>query len=278
MNEVSAGYFSALGTRLLQGRDFAATDQPGTTQVAIVTETFARHFFGAQNPVGKTYRIRMGDEKSPPVEIIGIVEDTKYNTLREDRQAIAYVASSQQAAASNRRNFEIALAGSASSIMPMFADLVKQVHPRALIRFTPLAEQVDESITRERLLATLSGFFGGLALLLAIIGLYGVISYTMARRRNEIGIRIALGSARNRILRLVLSEVAQIVVLGLAAGTVLVLVSTRLIAALLYGVAPTDAGTILGSAALLAAAALLAGLLPAVRAARLDPMLALRDE
>ena len=278
MNQVSAGYFAALGTRLLQGRDFDAQDTPGSMPVAIITETFARHFFGDRNPIGKTYRTDMGDQKSAPVEIIGVVQDVKYNSLREARESIAYVASSQRVGAPNSQAFAITIDGNPRSIMPVFADLVKQVHPRASIRFTRLTEQVGESITRERLLATLSGFFGALALLLAIIGLYGVISYTMARRRNEIGIRIALGSARNRILRLVLSEVAQIVGLGLAVGTGLVLASTRLIAALLYGVTPSDVRTIVGSAALLATAALLAGLLPAVRAARLDPMLALRDE
>jgi putative ABC transport system permease protein len=124
----------------------------------------------------------------------------------------------------------------------------------------------------------LSGFFGGLALLLATIGLYGVISYTMARRRNEIGIRIALGSARARILRMVMSEVALVVGLGLGVGAALTLASTRLVAALLYDIRPSDPATIVGSAAVLAVAALAAGFIPAARAARLDPTIALRDD
>ena len=277
MNQVSAGYFATLGTALLQGRDFNERDLPNGPTVAIITESFARRFFGTERVVGRTYRTVDGDEKKQ-IEIIGVVQDVKYNNLREPMQAVGFFALSQMAEARNSLSFEIGMNGDARAVIPRFNEIVAKVHPRASVSYTTLAQQVNETITRERLLATLSGFFGGLALLLATIGLYGVISYTMARRRNEIGIRIALGSARGRILRMVMSEVALVVVLGLVGGTALALASTRLVATLLYGVTPSDPATIVGSAAVLAAAALVAGFIPAARAARLDPTIALRDD
>jgi predicted permease len=277
MNRVSDGYFATLSTALLQGRDFNERDLPNGSSVAIITESFARKFFGSERAVGKSFRMEVGEEKRP-VEIIGVVQDAKYNSLREPMQSVGFVAMAQSAEARNSLNFEIALKGNPRAIIPRFTEMVTQMNSRASVSYTTLAQQVDETITRERLLATLSGFFGVLALLLATIGLYGVISYTMARRRNEIGIRIALGSARGRILRMVMSEVALVVVLGLVGGTALALASTRLVATLLYGVTPSDPATIVGSAAVLAAAALVAGFIPAARAARLDPTIALRDD
>ena len=150
--------------------------------------------------------------------------------------------------------------------------------PRASLQVTTLERQVSESLTRERVLATLSGFFGGLALLLAMIGLYGIMSYSVTRRRNEIGIRIALGAAQSRVVRLVLGEVGRVVAIGLALGAAGALAATRMVASLLYGVAPNDAPTLVVSALLLAAVAGIAGFLPARRAARLDPVTALREE
>jgi len=138
--------------------------------------------------------------------------------------------------------------------------------------------QVDESLVRERLLATLSGFFGALALLLATIGLYGVMSYNVARRRNEIGIRMALGAEQSRVLRMVLGEVCLLVFIGLAAGLAATLATTGFVSSFLYGLTPNDPRTLGSAAAILAMVAILAGYLPARRASRLDPMTALREE
>jgi putative ABC transport system permease protein len=146
------------------------------------------------------------------------------------------------------------------------------------LEFTTLAGQIDESLNRERLLATLSGFFGALALLLAMIGLYGVMSYNVARRRNEIGIRMALGAEQSRVLQMVLREVATLVFIGVAIGLVATLATTRFVATFLYGLKPNDPTTLVSAVLALALVAIFAGYLPARRASRLDPMTALREE
>jgi ABC-type antimicrobial peptide transport system permease subunit len=152
------------------------------------------------------------------------------------------------------------------------------VNPGVSLQFTTLALQVDESLSRERLLATLSGFFGGLALLLAMIGLYGVMSYNVTRRRNEIGIRMALGAEQSRVLRMVLREVAMLIFMGLAVGLAAAMGATRFVESFLYGTKSNDPWTLSLAAGFLAAVAALAGFLPALRASRLDPMNALREE
>jgi putative ABC transport system permease protein len=152
------------------------------------------------------------------------------------------------------------------------------VNPDVSVRFSTLARQVDDSLSRERLLATLSGFFGALALALAMIGLYGVMSYNVARRRNEIGIRMALGAEQSRVLRMVLREVAILIGIGLVIGLATTIGTTRFVASFLYGMKPNDPWTLSIAAAVLAMVAAIAGFLPARRASKLDPMAALRDE
>jgi predicted permease len=276
-NAVTERYFSTLGTPLVAGRDFTDRDQPGSQAVAIVNETMARKFFGTSSPLGKTYRTVMGDSTSPPVEIVGVVKDAKYRELREDTPATIYLALRQDDL-SPYVDYEVRIAGVASSITPVVKSMVAQVNRAIALEFTPLADQVDSSLTRERLLATLSGFFGALALLLATVGLYGTLSYSVARRRNEIGIRIALGAGQGRVMRLVLGEVARLVVVGVAIGAVAALASTRWVTSFLYGLSPSDPTTIVGSAAMLALVGLAAGAVPAWRAARVEPIAALREE
>jgi len=155
---------------------------------------------------------------------------------------------------------------------------VAEVNRSIAIDLTPLSQQLDASLTRDRLMATLSGFFGVVALLLAMVGLYGTLSYNLARRRNEIGIRIALGAPRSRVVQLVLEEVARMVIAGLILGAVAALASTRLVRSLLYGVSASDPATVVVSVATLTVVAIAAGALPAWRAARVDPIAALREE
>lgn len=278
LNEVSSHYFKTLGTPILAGRDFDTYDTPNSPKVAIVNESFAQKYFHGQNPIGRRYRAEHGGKLGDPVEIVGLVHDTKYLDLREDFRPTAYVAASQNAKPRNTVTYELRTAVSAAALAQEAKRAVAGIDPNASLQFKTLAAQVDQSLSRERLLATLSGFFGGLALLLATIGLYGVTSYSVARRRNEIGIRMALGARQSSVLRMVLTEVAILISIGLTIGFAISLGAARFIASFLYGVKASDPRTFSIAAALLALVAAIAGFVPARRASRLDPMEALREE
>ena len=277
-NEVTDGYFTALGTPLLAGRDFDERDRPTSPPVAIVNEAMARKFFHGASPIGKSYRVLMRDTLGPSVEIVGVVKDAKYRQMQEDPIPTIYLARSQSSRFGPTTTYELRAASTASSLVPAVKRMIAGVNPSIAIELTTFSEQVESSLTRERLLAKLSAFFGGLALLLAMVGLYGTLSYNVARRRNEIGIRIALGAGQQRVIRLVLGEVTKIVTIGVAVGAAAALASTRWVEALLYGLTPTDPATIIGSAVVLAVVGLAAGALPAWRAARVDPISALRED
>jgi len=277
-NQVSDGFFGAMGTPLLAGRDFDERDRPTTQPVAIIHETVARRFFPGTSPLGNYYRHMMHDSLDTPVEIVGVVKDAKYQELRETAQPTVYLAMGQAKRSSPFRQFELRTDGPVVSLVPGVKRTIAEINRSIAIDLTPLSEQLDASLTRDRLLATLSGFFGVVALSLAMIGLYGTLSYTVARRRNEIGIRIALGAARGRVVRLVLGEVVRMVVVGVLVGVAAALASTRLVRSLLYGLSASDPATMLASALILAAVAGAAAALPAWRAARLDPVAALREE
>jgi putative ABC transport system permease protein len=273
------GYFETLGMKLVAGRDFDDRDRAGSQKVAVVNETLVRKFFKGANPIGKTYRERgAGTTLDPPVEIIGIVKDAKYRTLREDAPPTAYLAMRQNSKLGVYASIGVRTTGPATSLIAGLKAELENVSRDITLEFRTLAVQVDESLTRERLLATISGFFGAVGLLLASIGLYGVMSYNVARRRGEIGIRMALGAEQSRVLRMVLGEVALLVAIGLAIGAGVALASTRLVSTFLYGITPRDPLTLAVAAAVLASVAAFAGYLPARRASRLDPMVALREE
>ncbi|HSJ09716.1 MAG TPA: ABC transporter permease [Longimicrobiales bacterium] len=276
MNEVSEGYFDTFGTALVAGRDFTPDDRAGAPDVAIVNEAFARHYFGAVAVVGRQFRTQFIDDLSEPYEIVGVVRDAKYRSLREETERLAYLPIGQGRGPGQRISLALRTDGDPEALIPAFTDMAEGFVPRASLRFGTFEDQLAQSITRERLLATLSGFFGALALLLAMIGLYGIMSYSVARRRAEIGIRLAMGSARSGVLRLVLGEVGWLVIAGLAAGTAAVLAAMRFMNSFLYGISGTEPGLLMMSAVILAAVALVAGGLPAWRASRLEPMEALR--
>jgi predicted permease len=276
-NEVSDRYFETLRTDLIAGRDFNSHDTPESPKVAIVNQTMAKKFFAGENPIGKRYRAEEGNKMGPWTEIVGMVRDSKYGSLREDILPTSFTAASQDATPM-WYTFELRAAGPPTAVISGAKSAIAEVNRDVSLQFKPLALQVDESLARERLLASLSGFFGALALALATIGLYGVMSYNIARRRNEIGIRMALGAEQSRVLRMVLREVAILIGLGLAIGLAAAMGTTRFVESFLYGTKANDPWTLSLAAGFLALVAALAGFLPARRASRLEPMNALRDE
>jgi len=277
-NRVSDGFFGAMGTSLVAGRDFDERDESTTRPVAIINETVANRFFPGTSPLGKYYRQAMHDSLAAPIEIVGVVKDAKYRELREAPIPTIYLAMSQNAVSPPFRQYELRTDGPVSSLVPAVKRTVAEVSGSIAIRLTPLSRLLDASLSRDRLMATLSGFFGAVALVLAVVGLYGTLSYNVARRRNEIGIRIALGAARGRVVQLVLADVAEMVIVGLVIGAAVAVASTRLVRSLLYGLSASDPATIVVSVALLSVVAVAAGALPAWRAARVDPIAALREE
>jgi ABC-type antimicrobial peptide transport system permease subunit len=214
----------------------------------------------------------------PWTEIVGVVRDSKYGSLREKILPAAFVSANQNNDPMLGLDFELRSAGRPAALVSAAKSAIASVNRDASLQFTTLGAQVDESLARERLLATLSGFFGLLALALATIGLYGVMSYNIARRRNEIGIRMALGAAQARVLRMVLREVALLIGTGVAIGLLAAIFVTRFVESFLYGMKANDPWTLAIAAAVLTLAAALAGFLPARSASRLDPMNALREE
>jgi predicted permease len=277
-NRVSEGYFEALRTPFLAGRDFNNGDRVGSKPVAIINQTMAEKFFRGTNPIGAQFRIQDDATLGPAIEIVAVVKDAKYQKLREQTLPTAYVPLAQEDKPGLSMNFELLATGQPSALVPAVTSAMAEINPEVTLNFTTLEAQVSESLNLERLLATLSSFFGALALLLAVIGLYGVMSYNVARRRSEIGIRMALGAQRIKLLLMVLSEVGLMVVIGLAAGLGAAFASARLISSFLYGMKPTDIMTFAMATTLLITVAGIAGYLPARRASRLDPMVALREE
>ena len=276
---VSSGYFRTMEIPLLAGRDFDDRDTETSRRVAVVNQTFGRRFFGSADPVGRTFRT--GAEPNYPeavYEIVGVVKDTKYSGLRTEIPPIAFAPAPQYP---NPRPAAALLIRSSAPLGGVMASVKREVggrYPEIYVESAVLQEEVRAALLPERIMAALSGFFGVLATALAMIGLYGVVSYLVVRRRNEIGIRIALGAAAADVLRMVLKDGLRLVIVGVAIGVPATLVVTRLASALLFGVSPADPPTIAAATLVMITVAALASFLPARRASRLDPMVALRHE
>lgn len=278
-NAVSPGYFKTLGTALVRGRDISDQDTAGSTRVAVVNEMFVRKLLGTADPLGRVFRVQSEPGTPEPMyEIVGVVKDTKYGDLREDFLPIAYPARAQDPKPDPNSTITVRSAMLPSAMLPEVERVVTRVNPSIGIQFSVFKTQIRDSLQRELLMASLSGFFGILAAILATIGLYGVISYMVVRRRGEIGIRIALGADRLRVLALVMREAVMLLVAGLAVGGVLVWLSGRAARSLLFGLTPQDPSSLFMAALLLAAAAAAASYIPAFRASRVDPLEALREE
>jgi len=278
-NRVSPGYFETMGTPLLAGRDFDERDRAGAVPVAIVTETFARKFLAGTNPVG--HRVRLapdGSGKSPEWQIVGLVKDTKYGDLREEFTPIVYLADAQDDDPRAITRFVIRSRLPLGPLVASVKSAIAEASPEIGVDFRPFQDILRDGLVRERLLATLAGFFGVLAAILAMVGLYGVISYMVARRRNEIGVRMAIGATRSAIVGMVLREAATLLGVGLAIGAVLAVAAGSAASSMLFGLKPTDPATLALAALALAGVAGAASFLPARRAATLDPVAALRQE
>lgn len=280
VNAVSPGWFSTYGTRLEAGRDFEAHDSTGAPRVAIVNQAFVRRYLRAAAPLGRSIRQVAGPpgHPAPPMEIVGVVEDATYGTLREPHPPTIYLPLAQAGLDVPFVSLSIRAArGSRASLAKDVAAAASAEDPNLSLVVRPLAQQIDASLARERILAILSSFFGALAIALAGIGLYGVASYAVNRRRTEIGVRIAIGADTARVMRLVVGRVALLVSLGIVVGGVFSLWASTFLGALLFGVQPHDPLTFAGAALVLAAIAALASWFPARRAARIDPALVLRE-
>jgi predicted permease len=277
-NAISDGYFDTMGIPILAGRDFGREDTKSSPHVAIVNEAMARKFFSTPAAVGRRFQKEEGSKLSDPIEVVGVVGTTKYTSLRDSAQPIMYFPRAQESAVAQYISFELRTVGPPGGIVPAVTKAFASVNSRITVDFTTLDRQLSESLTLMRVIATLSAFFGALAVLLATIGLYGIMAYNVARRRNEIGLRIALGAEHSRVVRMVLGEVTRVVFAGAAIGVVVSVAVTRLVTSFLYGVKPTDIATLTSAVALLATVGIAAAALPAWRAARLDPVDALREE
>ena len=268
-----------MGTPLLLGRDFSGHDSFAAPKAIILSETTARAFFGTENPIGKMVGMEKEPGKRDPFQVIGVVKDAKYDSLNQAASfKTAFLAASQDADPWSAVSFEIRSGNSPESLEPHLRDAITKVNQDVSIEFRSFETQVNDSVRQQEVVALLSGFFGALALLLAIMGLYGVTAYSVARRQSEIGIRMALGAQKKAVLWLVLRGLWLMLAIGTIAGTAAALMLGRLIASLLFGVQANDPATLVSAAFALAIAATVAAFLPARRAASLDPMRALRNE
>jgi predicted permease len=275
-SSVSAGYFSTVGTPLLLGRDFTVADRWGSPKVAVVNESFVKHFFDGKNPLGRKFGL--GPEGPGNIEIIGVAKDAKYDSLRNDQLRLIYVPYLQDPTP-GYTSVDVRTSASPEAVMPAIRREIARADPNlALWDLKTMDTQVNESLFADRLIAILCAAFGALATILASVGLYGVTAFSVARRTREIGIRMALGAGRGNVLAMVLKEVAYMCLAGVVVGIPLAIGLSRYLVTQLYGVAPTDSLTLIFAALIMMFVSLLAGFLPARRAATVDPTIALRYE
>jgi len=278
-NRAGPEYFKTMETGFLAGRDFDERDDLTAPKVAIVNEAFAQKIFGGENPVGRSFRTQGPAGKPDPIyQVVGLVRNTKYYELREDFKPISFLPVAQDDDPGAGATYVLRTSAPVGGVERAATAAVAEVNPGIALQFSILTTQLKESLMRERLMAALAGAFGLLAGSLAVLGLYGVVAYMVARRRNEIGVRIALGAGSGRVVRLVLKEAALLLAVGLGVGVGLSLWAARAATAMLYDLKPYDPVTLGGAVLLLATVALVASYAPARRASRLDPMDALREE
>jgi len=278
LSNVGPGYFAALGIPIVAGRVFTAQDV-GPAKYAVINESFAREYFRGRNPIGQRFGLVDDMEAAnPDIEVVGVIPDKKYRDLRETPPAQAYFPYWDDVHF-RFMNIYLRTRVDPRQIEDELRERMRQFDPHVpVVGLQTMNEQIGFSLRTERLVASLSGVFGGLATLLAVIGLYGVMAYVVMRRTREIGIRIALGALRSNVIAMVMREVFILIGAGLTAGIALALALADLIRSQIYGLNPRDPLTFIGSAIVLTLAAGLAGFLPALRASGVDPKIALRQE
>jgi predicted permease len=274
--EVGPSFFETMGIPVLRGRAFTADDYAHERRVVAVSEAFVRRYFPDEDPLGK----RIGEPRDGMREIIAVVKDATLNAVRQDPEPFMYFIAPKEP---NRFDaLEVRAAANTDAIARAIRQEVQRIHPRLLVDIATMQHHIDRSIAKERMVAATSAFFSLFGLLLAAIGIFGVASYTVAQRTNELGIRIALGAGRWRVVRESLRETMWVFSIGLAAGVAAaaaaIRLTTSLISDLLFGVTPTDAANIGIAVLVLAAVALAACVFPARHATRIDPLTAIRYE
>ena len=278
INRVGPAFFDVLGIPLVAGRLFTVQDTPSAPRVAIVNEAFGRAFYNTPTPLNQEFRFDVpAGEPNPPYQIVGVVRNTKYSDSRDEFGPLVFLADSQ---ATRWTVFlsTVLRTRPGAALTPALIAATREVDPRIVVSVQTIESQMQGALVRERLMATLSGFFGALASLLAAVGLYGLMAYLVARRRFEIGLRLALGAEPRRVLSMMIRESAVLVVIGLVIGAGLAWLTTGWAATLLFGLEPKDPVLFASAALALAAMALAASFIPALRASRLDPTTALRAE
>ena len=276
---VSPDYFATMGIPVIRGRGLSPNDTSTSQRVAVVNEMLARRMFDGADPIGKT--LRTAPEPNYPstiYEIVGVIPDTKYDDIQGETPPQTLAPASQFPAQGPWANVMIRSNLPPDALIAVIKRKLARNHPDVVTEFRDFQKGIRDGLMAECMMAALSGFFGMLAALLAMVGLYGVVSYMVARRRNEIGIRLALGAARGQVIAMVMREAVRLLATGIVIGTVGSLLAGRSAGSLLFGLKPYDPATILVAGALLAAVAAAASFVPARRAARLNPMAALRDE
>lgn len=277
-NAVGQSFFQTMGIPIVAGRGFDSTDTETSPKVAVINQALARKFFPDTDPLGKTFN-GYGNLDEVPFQIVGICADTRYESLRKQPPATYYVFYRQMPRTNGDVNYEVRTRVAPYSLVPLIRREVQSVNKNMpLLGIRTQTEQIYDSIRQERLLANLTVTFGILALVLACIGIYGVTAYTVARRTNEIGIRLALGAQNRRIFGMILSQASWVTLVGVVVGLGVGYMLTRFLRTMLFGLEPEDPVAMVSAALLLMIVSLVAAFIPALRASRMDPMRALRRE
>jgi predicted permease len=277
-NGVGPGFFRAVGVPLLAGREFTAADETGRPKVAIVNETFAKRFNLGANPVGKRMAVGSGDSLALDIEIVGLARDTKYSSVKRDIPPVFFIPHRQRRDVGDM-NFYVRTDGDPATMVRAITGLMQRIDPMLpVVHLQTMPEVIRQTTFEDRMFSTLSASFAALATLLAAIGLYGVLAFSVAQRTREIGVRMALGAHASQVRLMVLRQLGRMVLIGGIIGVAGALALSKAAQSMLFQMSGADPLVMAASVLLLALVALSAGYVPALRASRVDPMQALRYE